>query len=77
MSESKERKVHKPELKAIVDLEAVRGVKTISEIMQSYGLHPVLVEQWKKEIIASPSALFETKRDPKPAKNNKAEEERL
>lgn len=58
-------------------LEAVRGVKTFSEIAQSYGVHPVLVGQWKKEILASASTLFETKRGPKSAKDNKAEEERL
>jgi len=77
MSEGKKRKVHKPEFKAKVGLEAVRGVKTISEIAQSYGVHPVLVGQWKKEILGSASALFETKRGPKPAKDNKAEEDRL
>lgn len=33
------RKVHTPELKAKVGLEAVRGVKTITEIAQAYGVH--------------------------------------
>lgn len=43
MSEAKKCKVHKPEFKAKVGLEAVRGVKTISGIGQEYGVHPVLV----------------------------------
>lgn len=43
MSEGKKRKVHTAEFKAKVGLEAVRGVKTISEIAQTYGVHPVLV----------------------------------
>ena len=59
MSEGKKRRVHTPEFKAKVGLEAVRGVKTISEIAQTYGVHPVLVGQWKKEILEKAGALFE------------------
>ena len=50
MTERKKRKVHSAEFKAKVGLEAVRGVKTINEIGQEYGAHPVQVSQWKKEI---------------------------
>ncbi|MDP2832842.1 MAG: IS3 family transposase, partial [Pseudomonadota bacterium] len=50
MSEAKTRKVHVPEFKAKVGLEALRGVKTLNEIGQEYGVHPVQVGQWKKEI---------------------------
>ena len=50
MSEAKKRKVHTPEFKAKVGLEALRGVKTINELGQEYGVHPVQVGQWKKEI---------------------------
>ena len=77
MSEGKKRKVHKSEFKAKVGLEAVRGLKTISEIAQMYGVHPVLVGQWKKEILESASVLFETRRGPKPSKENKGDEDRL
>jgi transposase len=41
MSQSKKRKVHLPEFKAKVGLEALRGVKTINEIGQECGAHPV------------------------------------
>ena len=76
MGEAKKRKVHTPEFKAKVGLEAVRGVKTISEIAQSYGVHPQLVGQWKKEILESAGALFEGKRGSKPAED-KGDEDRL
>lgn len=66
MSEAKKRKIHAPEFKAKVGLEAVRGVKTISEIAQEYGVHPVLVGQWKKEILEHASTLFDARRGPKP-----------
>ena len=32
-----------------IGLEVLRGVKTMSEIAQAYGVHPVVVGQWKKE----------------------------
>ena len=66
MSESKKRKVHLPEFKAKVGLEALRGVKTINEIGQEYGVHPVQVSQWKKEIQDQARTLFVGKRGPQP-----------
>jgi transposase len=66
MSENKKRRVHPAEFKAKVGLEAVRGVKTITEIAQEFGVHPVLVGQWKKEILERADALFEVKRGPQP-----------
>ena len=66
MREAKTRKYHSPEYKAKVGLEAVRGVKTINEIGQEDGVHPVQVGQWKKAIQAQASTLFEGKRGPKP-----------
>ena len=58
MSETKKRKVHLPEFKAKVGLQALRGVKTINEIAQDYGVHPVQVSQWKKEIQEQAKSLF-------------------
>jgi transposase-like protein len=50
MSETKKRNTHLPEFKAKVGLEAVRGVKTVNQIAQKFGVHPVQVGQWKREI---------------------------
>ncbi len=66
MSTSKKRKVHAPEFKAKVGLEALRGIKTINEIGQEYGIHPVQVGHWKKAIQEQAKTLFEGKRGPKP-----------
>ena len=49
MSEAKKRKVHTPEFKAKVGLEALRGTKTINQIGQDYDVHPVQIGLWKKE----------------------------
>jgi transposase-like protein len=66
MSESKQRQFHSPEFKAKVGLEAIRGTKTINEIGLEFGVHPVQVGQWKKEIQQQAKTLFEGKRGPKP-----------
>jgi transposase len=47
MSENK-RKIFTGAQKAKVALEAIKGVKTINEIAQEYGVHPTQVSQWKK-----------------------------
>jgi len=66
MSESKKRKFHTPEFKAKVGLEAFRGVKTINEIGQEYGVYPVTIGKWKKEIQEQAKTLFQGKRGSKP-----------
>ena len=66
MSETKKRNFHTAEFKAKVGLEALRGIKTINEIGQEYGAHPVTVGQWKKKIHKQAKTLFEGKRGPKP-----------
>ena len=66
MSEAKTRNFHTAEFKAKVGLEAIRGVKTINEIGQEYGVHPVTVGYWKKEIQDQAKTLFEGSRGPKP-----------
>ena len=64
MSEGK-RKVYSGEFKAKVGLEAIRGVRTINEIGREYGVHPIQVGLWKKEILMRAGTLFEGKRGPK------------
>ena len=49
MSETKKRNTHLAEFKAKVGLEAVRGVNTVNQIAQEFGVHPVQVSQWKRE----------------------------
>jgi len=58
MSEVKKRKFYSSEFKAKVGLEALRGLKTINEIGQEFGVHPITVGQWKKEIQEQAKTLF-------------------
>jgi transposase-like protein len=76
MSQVKKRQIHSSEFKAKVGLEAIRGVKTINEIAQEFGLHPVQVSQYKKMILDQAGQLFESKRGPKPVSEH-SEPERL
>jgi len=42
------RKKHTAKFKTKVALEALKGVKTAAEISSEFGVHPVMVSQWKK-----------------------------
>ena len=66
MSETKCRKLHTPEFKAKLGLEALSGVKTIHQIAQENGVHPVQIGLWKKKIKEQAQQLFAGKRGPKP-----------
>lgn len=65
MSEAKTRKVHSASFKAKVALEAIREMKTLNEIGQEYGVHPVQVSHWKKALLEQASEVFEGKRGPR------------
>ena len=58
----KQRRKHSAEFKARVALEAIRGVKTLSEIAREFEVHPVMVGNWKKEMLEHLPELFEKKR---------------
>ena len=66
MKETKKRQVHAPERKVKVGLEALRGVKTVNQIGQEFGVRPVQVGQWKREIQERSKTLFEGSRGPQP-----------
>lgn len=55
----KTRKQHSKELKAKVALEALREVKTASELASRYKLHPTQIRQWKSQLVRRAPELFE------------------
>jgi transposase-like protein len=55
---SKKRTVHSDAFKAKVALEAVKGVKTMNELSSEYGVHPVLIGQWKKILLSRAGEIF-------------------
>ncbi len=45
------RRQHNPEFKARVALEAVKGERTVAELASRYGVHPTMIDQWKKLLV--------------------------
>ena len=54
----KKRRKHSDEFKAKVALEAVKGVRTLSELSSTYGVHPTVIANWKRQLIERASELF-------------------
>jgi transposase-like protein len=51
------RRRHSSEFKAKVALEAVKGQKTLNELAAEFGVHPVQIAHWKRQLVeASPAA---------------------
>lgn len=59
----KHRRKHSAEFKASVALEAIKGIKTLSEIAKEYDIHPVMVGNWKKEMLDRLPEIFSCKKD--------------
>ena len=52
------RKRHTEEFKAKVALEAVRGIRTLSELSAMHGVHPTVIAQWKRQLVEGAADLF-------------------
>jgi len=58
---SKKRRQHSASFKFKVALEALKEVKTISEIASEYEVHPTLVRNWKKQLLEEGQDVFSRK----------------
>jgi len=58
---TKKRRRHSEEFKARVALEAVKGVKTLSELSATYGVHHTVIAQWKRQLIDGSGEIFSRK----------------
>ena len=56
-------KTFSAEFKAQVTLEAIKEVKTISELAQQYQVHPNLISLWKKEFLSKADKVFSNSKD--------------
>ncbi len=62
---SKTRRNHGAAFKAKVALEALKGESTVAEIAAKHGIHPTLVNEWKRHVTEGVSSLFEKSGDRK------------
>ncbi len=52
------RKRHTAAFKAQVALAALKGDKTVNEVASHYGVHPTLIADWKKQLLAGAEQVF-------------------
>jgi transposase len=64
---ARKRRSFTPSFKAKVALEAVKEVKTITEIAQKHKLHPTQINLWKKQLLDGAEGAFLDGRIKQPA----------
>ena len=53
------RRNHRPAFKAKVALAAIRGDQTLAELAQQFDVHPNQIKQWKDQLLAGMTDVFE------------------
>ena len=56
---SKKRRNYSAEFKFRVALEAVREIKTISELASEHEIHPTVIRGWKRQLINEGASVFQ------------------
>jgi transposase len=54
----KNTKRYTPEFKARVALEAAQEQESLAQLGKRYGVHPVLIGQWKKQLLGRAADVF-------------------
>src|SRR4051794_41831619 len=69
------RKTHTAAFKAQVALAALKNDRTVNELAAQFGVHPTLIHEWKKRLLAGADAVFPhgAKADPCDPEARKAE----
>jgi transposase len=55
---SKKRKQYSPEFKAKVALTALKNEETISELSSRFGVHPTMINNWKRVLLDNAPDIF-------------------
>ncbi|MCB1949282.1 MAG: transposase [Nitrosomonas sp.] len=55
---SKKRRNQSPEFKSKVALAAIKGDKTLTELLQQYGINSNLIVKWKRQLIDQSSEVY-------------------
>lgn len=55
----KNRRIHSPDFKSKVAIEALKEQKTLSQICEQHGLHANQISDWKKTLLEGSPMLFE------------------
>jgi transposase len=55
---STERRIHSPQFKAKVALAALRNEETTAELSKRFGVHPTMINNWKKALLDGAADIF-------------------
>ncbi len=55
---TRKRRQFSDKFKAKVALEAIKGMKTLSELSTDYKVHPNQISAWKKQLLTNAPELF-------------------
>jgi len=56
---SKQRKRYSPEFKAKVALRALKEEETMSELSSRFGVHPTMINAWKRALLENAANIFD------------------
>ena len=71
------RRSHRPEFKSRVAMEAISSRTTIQEIVADHIIHPIQVNQWKKQLLDGASELLTRGKKSKDKEERQAKEAEL
>jgi transposase len=69
------RKKHSPEFKLKVVLEILKGEKTATQLAGEFGVHPVILSEWKRQFMEISPQIFAKRRRSKEASKAREESE--
>lgn len=55
------KKIFTPRQKAVIALEAIKGIKLPSQIAGEYEIHPIQIGKWKKRLAENAYEIFSGK----------------
>ena len=59
---SKSRKRYSPDFKAKVAIDALRDDESVAQLAGRHGVHPTMINQWKRKMREGAAAIFDNSR---------------